>query len=398
MSASTLIPPATPAAPASPTSGPGAAGHWREWRTPLAIIVFVLLAGSAVALLQPSPAVTGYLSPASTKADGTRALADILAERGHPVQAATTVRAATRAASADTTLVITSPYRLSRRDLLALARVPAGLVIVEPDQPTLDALAPGVTLAGGAPAGALLPGCSLPAAAVAGSADLGGPGLRIGPGSPAAAQCYIANGLPTLVRFRAGGRLITVLSTGDPLSNGYLGREGNAALSINLLSTGGKVIWLVPPAASPVAAGGTTSVASLVPLAAYLVAIQLGLALLLAAAWRARRLGPLITERLPVVVRASETVEGHARLYRSRRARDRVAAALRTAAIARLLPALGLQQGVPPAAVTAALAARSTLDQAAVADLLYGPVPGSDTALIRLAGDLDALEGEVRSS
>ncbi len=65
------------------------------------------------------------------------------------------------------------------------------------------------------------------------------------------------------------------------------------------------------------------------PLAAWLVAIQLGVALLLAALWRARRLGPLVTERLPVVVRASETVEGHARLYRSRRARDRVAATLR---------------------------------------------------------------------
>src|SRR5690606_41722785 len=46
--------------------------------------------------------------------------------------------------------------------------------------------------------------------------------------------------------------------------------------------------------------------------------------------WQGRRLGPLVTEPLPVVVRASETVEGRGRLYRSRRARDRAAEALRT--------------------------------------------------------------------
>ena len=43
------------------------------------------------------------------------------------------------------------------------------------------------------------------------------------------------------------------------------------------------------------------------------------------------RSDPLVAEDLPVVVRASETVEGRGRLYRSRRARDRAADALRTA-------------------------------------------------------------------
>ena len=104
-------------------------------------------------------------------------------------------------------------------------------------------------------------------------------------------------------------------------------------------------MWLVPaipPTARP--AGTPRSFASLVPLAAYLVLAQLGVALALTALWRARRLGPLVTERLPVVVRASETVEGHARLYQSRRARDRVAAALRAAAAGRLLPGAGLRR------------------------------------------------------
>ena len=45
--------------------------------------------------------------------------------------------------------------------------------------------------------------------------------------------------------------------------------------------------------------------------------------------WRARRLGPVVTEPLPVVVRSAEVVEGHGRLYSRAGARDRAAAALR---------------------------------------------------------------------
>ena len=47
------------------------------------------------------------------------------------------------------------------------------------------------------------------------------------------------------------------------------------------------------------------------------------------------------------MVRASETVEGRGRLYRSRRARDRAADALRTATLQRLLPRLGLGADAP---------------------------------------------------
>jgi hypothetical protein len=254
-----------------------------------------------------------------------------------------------------------------------------------------------VTLLGDAPISPLPPACALPAATLAGAADLGGSGLRVQAGPAHVAQCYREDGQPTLVRFRSGGRLITVLGTGAPLSDAYLAQQGNAALAINLLSSGGPVSWLVPTLPTSSGTGGRpASFGSLVPFAAKLVAIQLALALLLTVLWRARRLGPLVTEQLPVVVRASETVEGHARLYRSRRARDRVAAALRAAALARLTPAIGLAAGgATPTAVTAALAARSTLDEAKIADLLYGPPPGSDTALITLASDLDALEGEV---
>ena len=87
------------------------------------------------------------------------------------------------------------------------------------------------------------------------------------------------------------------------------------------------------------------------------IVLQLCLVVLLVALWKGRRIGPLVAERLPVVVRASETVEGRGRLYRSRRAGDRAADALRTATLQRLLPRLGLGPNADPAAIVAAVVA-----------------------------------------
>jgi hypothetical protein len=115
----------------------------------------------------------------------------------------------------------------------------------------------------------------------------------------------------------------------------------------------------------------------------------------LLALWRMRRLGPLVTEPLPVVVRACETVEGHGRLYRSRRARDRAAAALREAALGRIVTRLGLPRDVPADAVGQELAYRTGRDPGEIRALLFGEVPGDDAALVRLADGLDALEGQV---
>jgi hypothetical protein len=104
-----------------------------------------------------------------------------------------------------------------------------------------------------------------------------------------------------------------------------------------------------------------------------------------------------VAERLPVVVRASETAEGHAGLYRSRRARGRAAAALRAAMLARTLPALGLAPDARPGEVISAVSARSGSGAKAIEAMLFGPAPRDDAALVALADDLDALEREVRS-
>jgi hypothetical protein len=374
---------------------------WRRWRGPLAIIALVLIGGTVIALLKPAAAARGYLDPANTAPDGTHALADILAERGHQVIRVVTPAAAEAAAGqGGATVVVTNPEFLTRPQLGALALVPGNLVIVEPDAAALTALAPAISTAGATGIGPVRPGCALAAARLAGTADMGGIGLRVAPGTPGAVTCYSTGGVPSLAQYSSGGRVVTVLGTGAPLTNASLAQVGNAALALNLLSLRPRVVWLVPApaiAAGAGSAGGQKSLTSLLPFGTYLVTLQLVIAVLLAALWRSRRLGPLVSEPLPVVVRASETVEGHARLYQSRRARGRAAAALRAALLRRVIPAVGLSRGSPPEAVTAALAARSGLGAARISTMLFGPAPASDAALVTLAEDLDDLEREVRA-
>jgi hypothetical protein len=367
---------------------------------PIALVALILLGGALTTLLQPTSVVTGYLDPADTSAAGTHALADILAGRGYTVVRETTPAAAEAAAGqagpGGATLVVTSPGLLSAGQLEALARVRADLVLVGPDPAALRAFAPGVRAAVAAGVQVLPPSCGLPAARLAGTADMGG--LTMAPaGIRAGALCYPLAGGDSLVQYTAGGRLITLLGTGNPLTNGSLAEQGNAALALNLLAARPTIVWLVPgPGLATSASGGDQSLWSLIPLPAYLVTIQLAVAVLLAALWRLRRLGPLVPEPLPVVVRASETVEGLAGLYRSRRARDRAAAALRAAMLARTLPALGLAPGARPPEVISAVSARSGSAAERVQAMLFGPAPADDAALVALAGDLDTLERKVR--
>jgi len=374
---------------------------WRRARAWLLICLIIVIAGVVIGVLHQPPG-NSYLSPGSTSGNGAHALADVLTGLGHQVSTVTSTGSAVAAASAGATLVVTSPANLSRPELAALAKVPASVLLVGPDGAALSAFGSGLRIwLAGVPVASTAAACPLQAAVLAGTADMGGTTLTV-PGRLASGvqRCYPVGGHPSLVQLTLRGRLVTMLGTGAPLTNGELASQGNAALAIDLLPTH-RIVWLVPQASAEAAAAGPArprSFYSLVPLSAYLVAIQLAIALLLAVAWRARRLGPLVAEPLPVVVRAAETVEGHARLYQSRRARARAADALRRGVITRLSPLAGLPVTASQDAVVAALAPRSAWTQAHVGELLYGPAPESDRALVRLARDLDEFEREVGMS
>jgi hypothetical protein len=161
------------------------------------------------------------------------------------------------------------------------------------------------------------------------------------------------------------------------------------------------LVWYLPSLSDASATdAGKKTFLDLLPSGWLWGTLQLFIAAGLAALWRARRLGPLVPERLPVAIRASETVEGRARLYRKANARDRAAAALRSTTRTRLAPLIGVSpaQAHAPEALLPALSARLHDNGQALHTLLFGPPPSDDAALISLADQLDALEREVRRS
>jgi hypothetical protein len=208
---------------------------WRRTRAWLLICLVIVIAGVIIGVLNRPPS-NSYLDPGSTSGSGSHALADVLTGLGHQVTTVTSAGSAVAAASAGTTLVITSPAYLSRPELAALANVPASVLLVEPDGAALAAFGGGLRIAlDGVPVANTPAACTLQAAVLAGTADMGGTTLTV-PGRLARGiqQCYPVGGHPTLVRLTLRGRLVTMLGTGVPLTNGALASQGNAALAIDM--------------------------------------------------------------------------------------------------------------------------------------------------------------------
>lgn len=345
----------------------------RAARWPVVIVLAIVAAGIVLTLTRSTSGLS--LDPESPEPQGSRALARLLEREGISVEP---IRSSVDVRPADATLVVTQPNLLRGQALRSLAEKAATVVLVAPDQQALDAVVSTVRTSGHRETEARPPRCDLPAAVAAGSVTLGGKAYA------GEQTCYDG----TLVR--AGNTV--ALGTRVPLTNDALDDEGNAALAMRLLGQQQRIVWYMPSGGDPGLRDGEESVQDLLPRGWVFGAVQAGIAAVLFAVWRARRLGPVVTEPLPVVVLAAETVEGRARLYRRAGATEHAAEALRRAARERLLPVLGLGADAQPQAVLAAIANRTGRD---AGELLYGPPPADTAALVRLADALDALEEEV---
>ncbi|WP_182906106.1 DUF4350 domain-containing protein [Microbispora sp. H13382] len=376
----------------------GTSGRARQTARVTLLAALVLVVAALPVLLSGGPSGGRALDPADTSLNGGAALARLLEAHGVQVARVETPAAAVAAAGPHTLLLVTEASFLNRD---AAGRIAAafGDRLVVGSVPYLDVLAPGVSREGEARTRSRAPECTLREAVRAGNAYTGGVSLT---GPPGATGCYPAGDGHALVRYAADGHTVTVLGDASFLTNLRLAEDGNAALALNLAGARAKLIWLAAPDDSAETGGGTDeearSLGDLIPAGVKWAVIQLAVAVAVVALWRGRRLGPVVVERLPVVVRAAETVEGRGRLYRSRRARDRAALALRAAAADRLAPRLGLRRTATPEEVAVAAAARTGRDPEPVLTLLCGPPPGDDTALVALAAHLDTLERQVRDS
>ncbi|WP_433547381.1 DUF4350 domain-containing protein [Streptomyces sp. CA-294286] len=395
--------------PSGTSTSPTPHQVWKRARGVLLVLGVLLLAGVVLAALQ-SGGRHGRLDPRSADPHGSRAVAELLKERGVTIRVVTTLAEATAATGPDTTLLVTSPNLLTpsqQRSLHSAATPSRGrTVLVAPGPPSLPALAPGVrAVPPSVPVTPREPGCPLPAAATAGRVELGG--LRYTTSTPHDA-CYPTEDRPSLLRLTTSHAGDTVLlGAADLLHNERLAHQGNASLALQLLGSRPQLVWYLPSLDDPSATGTgsdgqdtTAGFLSHVPSGWIWGTLQLAVAAVLAALWRARRLGPVVTERLPVVIHASETTEGRARLYLRAGARDRAASTLRSATRARLASLLGVPaaQCDSPTALLPAVSTRLADTSPDLNSLLFGPTPSHDADLIRLADELDALEREVRAS
>jgi hypothetical protein len=322
------------------------------------------------------------------------------------------------------------------------------VVLVDPARQALDDVGLQLTPSGRRwAARAVPPDCDLDEARAAGRAAAlrqryEGNGIR----------CY-GTGVVHMVRFQTD---FVVIGASDPFRNDRIGEHGNEALATGLLATRSRVVWLdlhelepppgvtdepgspsgVPPSlgTDPRDGGsgdgegegdgssgqgrpgegdgseGTSGDDAPEPPSAsdvddenplwdafppwfWALLVQLALAVVLLALWRARRLGPPVTEPLPVTVRAAETVHGRGRLYRRAKARGPTADTLRAAARDRLAQLLN---PTPEVSLVDAVAAATGRGSEQVEGLLDGPTPESDDDLRRLQADLDALVEAVR--
>jgi hypothetical protein len=187
----------------------------------------------------------------------------------------------------------------------------------------------------------------------------------------------------------------TVISIGgaNPLTNDLLDQADNSVLAVALLAPGDHTTIAV---LDPNPAGrGSTGLIDLIPTRVQQGLLQLLVAFVVYALWRARRLGRPIVERQPVAIAGSRLVDAVGRLYRRTGSTRRAAADLRADLRRLLVQRYGLPANAPPDAVAEVITLRTGLDRERVR-WAVGDTPINDEAtLVALAAELDSIRQEV---
>ncbi|WTO70727.1 DUF4350 domain-containing protein [Streptomyces sp. NBC_00209] len=303
---------------------------WHRSRGVLLAFLLLVVAATALAVAR-SGGQHGRLDPRSADRHGSRAIAELLKEHGISVRVVTTVHEAASATGPDTTLLVAAPNLLTPHQHRALRTATTGTtgrtVLLGADSLALATLAPGVRAKPGVPVVARPPYCSLPSARRAGAVETGG--IRYDAEDLDVDAYYPAESLPSMLLVREPAASDTVLlGSPDFLYNERLDHQGNASLALQLLGPRPHPVWYLPSLTHPSTTGSTadddgttngrSSFIELIPSGWLWGTLQPAVAAVLAAVWRARRLGPLVNERLPVARQSPRTSGRPTRLPRER--------------------------------------------------------------------------------
>ncbi|MFC9332459.1 DUF4350 domain-containing protein [Arthrobacter sp. NPDC057009] len=331
---------------------------------------------------------------------GARAAAQILAGQGVSVnqtesfqETLAAAREAGRNGSGSTVLVYDERGFLPPEKLPALLAGTDRLVVVSPRLATLTGLGGTIRQAGVVPGSeqTLQPGCAVTDGEAAGDISADGGFLYTG-----GTVCYGSGATGRGLYASAENGKLVVLGSTAVLSNQFLADHGNAALTLRTLGSQDHLIWYLPGPGDLGASPAPKTLAELAPAWSAFVAPWLIVVALFAVLWRGRRLGPLVFEPLPVVVKSAETAEGRARLYHEAHDIARATDTLRAGTVVRL--AADLRVGAGADTVDVAAAAARHLDST-LPDMLriLQHRPGTEAELVRWAQDLVRLEKEVQA-
>ncbi|PZF67290.1 DUF4350 domain-containing protein [Curtobacterium sp. MCPF17_047] len=381
---------------ATESGGPGPSDRGVRIVTWVAVVVVgLLLAALTAAVGRDDRERDVPLDPTSTSASGSRALVEVLGQQGTTVDVVHDADAVEVGTDA-TVLVDDSAGVLDRGVARRLARTVGDVVLVTDDPGVLESFGVDARPAGSTSSTrvAATTTCPIPAARAAGSVTVVGATYDT---DDADVQRCAPSGSGADTRWgllsadTEDGR-VTVLGTTGVLRNDTVTRAGNAALALGLLGSGDRLVWYVP---TPDGTDAAPSLGDLAPPWVPSALAVLGLVAVAAASWRGRRLGPLVVERLPVVVRAAETTEGRARLYARVRDRTHALDTLRLAALRRIGRSLGLPRSAHVDEVVRRAAAVTGRSAAEVGAVLVGGTTGDNRALVEGAAALDELEHAV---
>lgn len=373
------------------TRHPGQLRRAAGWVLIAVLVLGVSLVGLQVAAQAPQREA---FDPDGRGFSGTLALAELLRQQDIEVTVVRDRVAAARAVDADTTLVFADPPALSDDAVRTLIADAPSVVVLSGSSRMLRLIGLGSD-AGSTGARPLAASCRLPELARVGTVT---PGRLFTPDAGVTA-CFSDDddGAGGLLVSDDGDQRHAIIDGARLFTNEHLATAGNAALGLALLGQHPKVVWYVPSVSDTDLADSADSdtLGALTPPWVTPAIVLLLLAGVAAGIWRGRRFGPLVVESLPVMVRASETMLGRARLTAKAADARHAAEALHEGTLGRLATRMGLSPHAPTDAVADAVADRLGVARAGIRDVLAAPLPTSDAALVTYARDLSALEAAV---
>lgn len=320
------------------------------------------------------------LDPESTATDGARAVVELVDAFGD-------ARVVDGVPGPDVGAALVLEDRFGRADAEAVRRWVAGggtLVVADPDSTFTPAVV-------GTADGVVDVACEVPGTDAVTRLDVGAGFLLAQPEGSTA--CTVGGGGAVVVSEALGeGRVVSVGGP-DVFTNGNLDEADGAVLAVALLvPQDGAASAFVRPA---VAVGaGDEGLVDLVGTPVWAALAQLLVAFLLAATWRARRLGRPVLEPQQVQVESSELTLAVGRMLTRSRRPDRAAAVLRDRARRDLSGPLGLPLDAPADLVVAALAERGGLTPAEAHRAAVAPVT-TDDDLVEVAALLARTREEI---